>query len=71
MRLPEDETYLALASEPGRLQLSGIASLTRIGDCLAPSTIAAAVYAGHRAARELGEPATIDIPFKREMVALG
>jgi hypothetical protein len=31
----------------------------RIGDCLQPALIAAAVYSGHRAARELGliEPA--------------
>lgn len=28
-------------------------NVTRIGDCLAPATIAAAVYAGHRYAREL------------------
>jgi dimethylamine/trimethylamine dehydrogenase len=37
---------------------AGIRSVTRIGDCLAPGTIAAAVLSGHRYAREFGE--TID-----------
>jgi dimethylamine/trimethylamine dehydrogenase len=53
--------------------LSGMAqrgSLTRIGDCYAPGTIAAAVYSGHRYARELGEPLTDAVPFKRELPAL-
>jgi dimethylamine/trimethylamine dehydrogenase len=45
-------------------------SLTRIGDCYAPGTIAAAVYAGHRYARELGQPASDGVPFKRELPAL-
>lgn len=45
-------------------------SLTRIGDCLAPGTIAAAVYGGHRFARELGEPVTDGVPFRRELPAL-
>ena len=41
-----------------------------IGDCLAPSTIAAAVYAGHRAAREMDAGPTGDIPFLREVIQL-
>ena len=49
---------------------SGPASLTRIGDCLAPGTIAAAVYGGHRYARELGEPVPTGAPFRREIPAL-
>jgi dimethylamine/trimethylamine dehydrogenase len=36
---------------------------TRIGDCLAPSSIADAVYSAHRYARTLGEP---DPPPRRE-----
>ena len=31
-------------------------TLSKIGDCNAPGLIAAAVYAGHRYARELEEP---------------
>ncbi len=45
-------------------------SLTLIGDCHAPGTIAAAVYAGHRYARELGEAAVEGVPFKRELPQL-
>jgi hypothetical protein len=36
-----------------------------------PATIAAAVYDGHRAARELDEtPADPDLPFRREHIRL-
>lgn len=45
-------------------------SVTRIGDCFGPGTIAAAVYAGHRYARELGEPDSGSVPFKRELPRL-
>ena len=56
-RRPEDGLYRALAERPEALERAGIESLARIGDCEAPATIAAAVYAGHKAARELGEAA--------------
>jgi hypothetical protein len=42
---------------------SGLVSLTRIGDCLVPSTIAAVVYAGHRFAREFETPSVESVPF--------
>jgi dimethylamine/trimethylamine dehydrogenase len=45
---------------------AGIVSITSIGDCLAPSTIAAAVYAGHRHAREFDYPLTDAVAFQRE-----
>ena len=70
MRLPDDGLYAELAADPAPLQGAGIKSVLRIGDCLAPFTIAAAVYAGHRAARELDEPPADGVPFKREMIAL-
>jgi dimethylamine/trimethylamine dehydrogenase len=63
MRMPEDGLFHDLVA-------ADLPSVTRIGDCLAPSTIAAAVYAGHRYARELGEAKTDALPFRREMVAL-
>jgi len=45
--------------------LSEQIEIARVGDCSAPGTIAAAVFAGHRYARDLdGEPA--DVPFRRE-----
>lgn len=49
----------------------GIKSVTRIGDALAPATIAAAVYSGHRYARELDEELDPDaVPFERELTEI-
>ncbi len=45
-------------------------SLTRIGDALAPATVAHAVYAGHRFAREFDAPASAGAPYKRERVTV-
>lgn len=45
-------------------------NLTRIGDCFGPGTIAAAVYGGHRYARELGAPKSDATPFRRELPQL-
>jgi dimethylamine/trimethylamine dehydrogenase len=71
MRLPNDDLYQELAADSVRLADAGITSLTRIGDCLSPSTIAAAVYSGHRFAREMDAPPRNDeVPFKRELMAL-
>ena len=68
-RLPEENLWLALAARQAEWADAGIASVTRIGDCLAPGTIAAAVYSGHRYAREFGEAIDPDIvPFRRERV---
>jgi dimethylamine/trimethylamine dehydrogenase len=69
-RLPVEDLYLDLMADPDSLEQAGITSVTRIGDCLTPSTIAAAVYAGHRYARELDEPVPEGVPFKRELAAL-
>ena len=53
-REPDDALYYELVgsggAEPGT-------RILRIGDCLQPSIIAAAVYSGHKAARELGSSA--------------
>jgi dimethylamine/trimethylamine dehydrogenase len=70
-RLPNDELHLALTADPDRLTDAGIASVTAIGDCLCPSTIAAAVYEGHRVAREMdAPPENPDMPFRREIILL-
>jgi dimethylamine/trimethylamine dehydrogenase len=70
-RRPNSELYLALTQHQDKLAEAGIASVQAIGDCDAPSTIAAAVYDGHRAARELdAPPGDPDMPFRREQVAL-
>jgi len=63
MRNPVGDLHATLDS-------SKYKSVTRIGDCIAPSTIAAAIYDGHRFARELGEPHTDNVPFRRELPAL-
>jgi dimethylamine/trimethylamine dehydrogenase len=61
-RLPDDTLYLALRAAPGALK-----SVRAIGDCYAPGTIAAAVYAGHDYARSLDAPASGEVPFRRQL----
>ena len=68
-RRPEDALYYELIADGTRLADAGIRAVRRVGDCHAPATIAAAVYEGHRFARELGE-SPADIPFRRELTAL-
>jgi len=65
-RLPNDVLAHALAEADAAVGASGILSVTSIGDCLAPSTIAAAVYSGHRYAREFDLPETDGVAFRRE-----
>ena len=66
-RLPEEALYLDLTADPNALDQAGIELVRRIGDCLAPGTIAAAVHDGHLAAREMdAEPAEGPVPFRRE-----
>jgi dimethylamine/trimethylamine dehydrogenase len=52
-RFPNDSLYHQLVDQPDKLAGAGIASVTRIGDALAPGAIVHAVYSGHRYAREL------------------
>jgi dimethylamine/trimethylamine dehydrogenase len=72
MRLPDDGLYHELMNDGAALEAAGIKSVTRIGDCLAPGLIAAAVYAGHKYARELDAdlPSPDDVPFRRETMQL-
>ena len=63
-RLPNDSLYDELVAD------GGTAGLMRIGDCLAPGTIAHAVYSGHRFARELDDSAAAEAPLRREMPRL-
>ncbi|OUR77216.1 NADH:flavin oxidoreductase [Alphaproteobacteria bacterium 46_93_T64] len=69
-RLPEDDLYYQLMEKSASLSSAGNKSVTRIGDCLAPGTIAAAVYSGHRYARMLNEPEHDNVPFRRELSQL-
>jgi dimethylamine/trimethylamine dehydrogenase len=61
-RLPDEGLYLALKRDPRVLK-----SVRAIGDCYAPSTIAAAVYAGHDYARALDGPPLPEVPFRRQL----
>ncbi|MFT5768987.1 MAG: dimethylamine/trimethylamine dehydrogenase, partial [Lysobacterales bacterium] len=41
-------------------------TIRKIGDCDAPAIIAAAVYAGHRYARELGTDTSLDVAVRQD-----
>ncbi len=56
-RQPQDALYHAMVD---RIEIQ------RIGDCLAPGTIATAVYSGHRFAREMDAEVSVAVPFRRE-----
>ena len=66
MRSSSDALYHELIVQKG----VSVNRVSRIGDCFAPGTIAAAVYSGHRFAREFGEPVADGVPFKRELPRL-
>jgi len=70
-RQPNNELHLSLGEDTEALADSGITSVTAIGDCLSPSTIASAIYEGHRVAREMdAPPENPDMPFRREKILL-
>ncbi len=56
-REPQDALYHAMVD---RIKIE------RIGDCLAPGTIATSVYSGHRFAREMDAEVSAGVPFLRE-----
>ena len=67
---PNDALRLELIGDREKLAAAGILSVQAIGDGDVPSTIAAAVYDGHRAARELDADIDPDLPFRREHIHL-
>ncbi len=69
-RVPEDGLFHAMNRNSESLASSGIKTLKRIGDCLAPGIIAAAVYSGHLAAREFEAVPSGDAPFLRERIVI-
>jgi dimethylamine/trimethylamine dehydrogenase len=72
MRDPSDGLYSDLLARQDAWQAAGIRSVQAVGDAWAPGTVAAAVYAGHSAARALdAAPTDPDaVPFRRERIAL-
>jgi dimethylamine/trimethylamine dehydrogenase len=70
-RLPEDAVYRELIDRRADWAEAGLKTVRAVGDCLAPGTIAAAVWEGRRYAEELDEPARGDtVPFRREVTEL-
>jgi dimethylamine/trimethylamine dehydrogenase len=69
-QLPEDRLYHALLARSAEFADRGIAAIHRIGDCLAPATIAAAVFSGHELAVTVDRPSNAAMPFMRERIHL-
>jgi dimethylamine/trimethylamine dehydrogenase len=67
-RIPNDALYHALGQSIGDGAEGAPKSLARIGDCEAPAIIAAAVFAGHRYARELDTNVDPDHAFLHDRV---
>lgn len=69
--IPEEALYDDLMRYgEAMLRCTGINRVVRIGDCLGPGTIAAAVYSGHLFARTLNTDLTDETPYRRESVEL-
>lgn len=71
-RLQNDTLFANLLARQDEWAAAGIKTVECIGDALAPGTIAAATFSGHRYARELDQkPLGDDVPFLRENAQLG
>jgi len=68
-RSGNEDLFLELNSDAGRMTRAGIESLRSIGDCRAPGAIAHAVYSGHECARSI-DPADDSRPFEWERARL-
>jgi dimethylamine/trimethylamine dehydrogenase len=67
-REPLDALYHEVCADADRLKQEGIESVYRVGDCLAPRTIAENVFDGHRLAREIDSAAPASpLPYIREL----
>jgi dimethylamine/trimethylamine dehydrogenase len=71
-RCSDDQLYRDLAADAARLARAGITGVFRVGDCVAPSGIAEAIFDAHRLAREIDSPDPAHhLPFIREHRILG
>ena len=66
-RNPDDTLYNELLSRREEWADAGIKTVTAIGDCLAPATIAIAVHSGHEYARNLDKSPEEAAFFRREV----
>jgi dimethylamine/trimethylamine dehydrogenase len=73
-RIGNDELWLELLKQEYAWADYGIKSIKLLGDAEAPAPIAWATFAGHRYARELDQPVSINgespLPFRRELARL-
>ena len=67
-RQPNDGLFHALTAISEEIVDGPVKTVRRIGECDSPAIIAAAVVAGHREARELGEQIDRDNPLKYDRV---
>jgi len=67
-RKPSNKLYQTLLDLEDKFEECGIKTLSAIGDCFAPSSIAAAIYHGHLAARQLDNPKNLWHDFRRENI---
>jgi dimethylamine/trimethylamine dehydrogenase len=69
-RIPERRLYDDLTARMEAGESGAVRTVTRIGDCIAPGTIAYAVFSGRRVAEELDEPKADILPFRTEPLAV-
>jgi dimethylamine/trimethylamine dehydrogenase len=66
-RDPEDRLYNEILARKDEWADASIKTVTAIGDCLAPATIAIAVHSGHEYARNLEKSPEEAAFFRREL----
>ncbi|MCP4378810.1 MAG: NADH:flavin oxidoreductase, partial [bacterium] len=66
-RNPDDALYNELIARKDEWNDAGIKTVTAIGDCMAPATIAIAVHSGHEYARNLDRAPEQAAFFRREV----
>ena len=69
VRRTEDTLYKELLLRPEFIASSGISSIKSVGDCVAPGTIAHAIYSGHEHGRNIDKK-TSDIRYEVERPSL-
>jgi dimethylamine/trimethylamine dehydrogenase len=71
-RLPDEAVYRGLTDRRDEWDDAGLKTVRAVGDCLAPGTVAAAVWEGRRYAEELDESTDRgdSVAFRREVTEL-
>jgi dimethylamine/trimethylamine dehydrogenase len=71
-RLPDERVYRGLTDRRDEWDDAGLKTVRAVGDCLAPGTVAAAVWEGRRYAEELDESTDRgdSVAFRREVTEL-